>query len=71
MNFRLLQHKHRYTQVGLVSCHSYANPRWVNMDTARVFRCRCGAEQRVLTPAGSRLLACGDRLERLLGKEMR
>jgi len=70
---RLLKryHRHHFVQVGDVTHVSkYSSMRYPAV-TAKIFRCKCGAERRELTSAGLQQLNWGENKHKLLGHDVR
>jgi hypothetical protein len=68
MSFKeLFKHRHHWRQMGTVFHSSEVNPLSVCAATAKIMQCSCGAEERLLTPAGKHQVACGDDLAKVLG----
>lgn len=61
------KHEHDWKQVSIVYHTSKHIPNSANPATAKVFRCKCGAERRELSPAGVQQLGLGDDVNELLG----
>jgi len=59
-------HKHDYT-IEFVHHTSKHNSMSADPCTAKIYRCKCGYEYRILTPAGEQQLDWGDDMQELLG----
>ena len=64
---RIFPHRHGFRQVGYVYHTSRINRLSASPQTAKIYRCRCGQEERRLTDAGNQQAGWGDNVEEILG----
>ena len=64
---KVFRHRHHYEQAETIFRASSVNPASAVVGTAYVFRCKCGAEYRRITPAGEQQIGWGDDPQAVMG----